>query len=395
MNDYEGELTEFALVVPVPEVLQRGQVNVGEKALFDHLDAYTAPRLVEYFDEDPCSPLVLESMRMPMAASVNKMASGAARRKSLGVTVEAEYTVGEYDIVILSAKESDGLETWLIESGYHIPKGASAALRPYIKQDMKFFVAKVNLKEQAKTGLQKLRPLQFAFSSEKFMLPIRLGLINAKGPQELLIYVLTKSGRVETTNYRTTKLPTGMNLPVFVKQEFAQFYKAMFSEQVRRDGSRTVFTEYFWNMGWCDPCAADPLSREELKKLGVFWLNDSANKPMPRRAFNSALPVMATRLHLRYTAETFPEDLMFQETKDTQNFQGRYVLRHPWKGEAGQCDAAASYLKNLGKRHEKESQELARLTGWDINEIRGKMDIPQEDGEKPITSKDPWWKNLW
>ena len=47
-----------------------------------------------------------------------------------------------------SAKESDGLETWLQQSGYKIPNGASAALQPYIKQDMKFLVAKVNLKEQ-------------------------------------------------------------------------------------------------------------------------------------------------------------------------------------------------------------------------------------------------------
>ena len=31
LNDYKGELTEFALVVPVPQVLQREQVNVGER----------------------------------------------------------------------------------------------------------------------------------------------------------------------------------------------------------------------------------------------------------------------------------------------------------------------------------------------------------------------------
>ena len=54
VNDYEGALQEFALVVPVPSVLERGQIHVTENALVDHLDAYTAPRLVEYFDEDPC-----------------------------------------------------------------------------------------------------------------------------------------------------------------------------------------------------------------------------------------------------------------------------------------------------------------------------------------------------
>ena len=77
---------------------------------------------------------------------------------------------------------------------------------------MKFFVAKVNLKEQARTGLTYLRPLQFAFESRKFMLPLRLGMVNARGPQDLIAFVLTRNGRVETTNYRTVKLPANMDL---------------------------------------------------------------------------------------------------------------------------------------------------------------------------------------
>src|SRR4029079_6581995 len=55
-NDYKGELREFAIVVPVPAVLERGQIRVGDRSLVEHLDAYSAPRLVEYFDPDPCSP---------------------------------------------------------------------------------------------------------------------------------------------------------------------------------------------------------------------------------------------------------------------------------------------------------------------------------------------------
>ena len=50
-----------------------------------------------------------------------------------GVTIEARYTVGEYDILILSAKESNGLETWLTENGYRVPAGASRVLGGYLK----------------------------------------------------------------------------------------------------------------------------------------------------------------------------------------------------------------------------------------------------------------------
>ena len=54
MNDYQGEPSEFALVVPVPVVLQKGQVHIGDRELFQKIDAYSSPRLVEYYDPDPC-----------------------------------------------------------------------------------------------------------------------------------------------------------------------------------------------------------------------------------------------------------------------------------------------------------------------------------------------------
>ena len=53
-NDFQVDPTEFAVVIPVPTLLTRDQIHVGDQAVIDHLDAYTAPRLVEYFDPDPC-----------------------------------------------------------------------------------------------------------------------------------------------------------------------------------------------------------------------------------------------------------------------------------------------------------------------------------------------------
>jgi hypothetical protein len=353
----------------------------------------------------------MEMARAGAPQSMNAPAPASARDKALGVTVEAQYTVGEYDIVILSATESDGLETWLQQNGYRIPRGASAALRPYIRQNLKFFVAKVNLKEQAKTGFTYLRPLQFAFDSEKFMLPIRLGMINANGPQDLIVFVLTRGGRVETTNYRTVKLPANVDIPAYVKGEFARFYKALFDEQARKEEFRVAFTEYFWDMSWCDPCAANPLSPAELRQAGVFWLDHPADAPPISGAIGgspgpaapqgvvrarpvlppNAAPVMLTRLHVRYSRDTFPEDLMFQETKDRQNFQTRYVIHQPWKGDPDACEDAKGYFRELHVRYEREAQTLAALTGWNINDVRKNMDFTPI----PIANPTPWWQNLW
>jgi len=300
------------------------------------------------------------------------------RAKKLGVTIEATYTVGEYDILILSAKESTGLEQWLKESGYRIPAGASSVLGSYLKQQMRFFVAKVNIKEQAKLGFTYLRPLQVSYASPKFMLPIRLGTVNANGPQDLFVFALTRKGRVETTNYRTVRLPTGVDLPVNVKQEFPAFYKAMFTEQVKREDMRAVFLEYAWDMGWCDPCAADPLSNDQLKKLGVSWLDPQAisgNPAAPPQAPfrpSQGSAVFVTRLHVRYDREHFPEDLVFQETGDKTNFQGRYVMMHPWRGPITN-ERGRQYVKTLPARIEQENQNLAKMTGWPIEDIRAKV----------------------
>jgi len=384
-NDFQGDPKEFAIVIPVPTFLEKDQIHVGDKALLDHLDAWSAPRLVEYFDEDPCNP----RLRMAMAGMATDMAKGDIQHeKALGVTVEAKYTVGEYDIVILSADQSDGLETWLKENQYRIPDGASKVLEGYIKQKMRFFVAKVNIEEQSKLGFTYLRPIQVAYESPKFMLPIRLGMLNASGPQELFIYALSEKGRVETTNYRVVKLPTGMDIPLYVKDSFGDFYKAMFSEEVKKEDMRAIFQEYAWDMSWCDPCAAQPLSNDELRKLGVFWLNEgdtSSRQAGPQNVF-------LTRLHLRYDAEHFPEDLVFQETGDRTTFQGRYVLRHPWPGDSD-CPAAKHYRQDLVDRQKKEAETLANLTGWDIEDIYRKMDLHADGSETGGAKK--WFQKIW
>jgi hypothetical protein len=390
-NDFKGDPTEFAVVIPVPTFIERGQIHVGNQATIDHLDAYTSPRLVEYFDEDPCRRRVYESDAVFRALPSAPSAGARQRASALGVTIEATYTVGEYDILILSAEESSGLETWLRENDYRIPDGASRILGSYIKQGLRFFVAKVNLAEQSKLGFASLRPLQVAYESPRFMLPIRLGTVNADGPQELFVYALTRDGRVETTNYRTVELPTGMELPAFVKGEFGDFYRALFAAANGRENAAVVFQEYAWDMNWCDPCAADPLSHAELRELGVFWLADRPGPvPLqPRAQPDQARDVFVTRLHVRYDAERFPDDLVFQTTGDRSNFQGRYVLRHAWDGEST-CEAGDAYRRALPERWEREAQTLAGLTGWDVNDIRAKMKL---DDLPPPPAK--WWERIW
>jgi hypothetical protein len=381
-NDYQGEVKDFALVVPVPVVLKQEQVHVAEPKIIERLDAFSAPRLVEYFDDNPCEFRAFDnSMYFPQSEDSPMLQKNASPRssKTLGVTIEEKFTVGEYDILILNARESNGLETWLNQNGYQIPQGASKLLGSYIRQNLKFFVAKINLQEFDDKGFQSLRPLQIAYESPKFMLPIRLGTVNAQNEQDLIVYLLSPKGQIELTNYRSVKVPSNVDIPEFVQQEFSDFYKSMFKTAYDKENKKVAFVEYAWDMGSCDPCSADPLTSEELKQAGVFWQN--------RNEFSN---VFITRLHVRYTRDRFPEDLKFQETSNQESFQGRYVIRHPYKGEIT-CDAGKSYRNSLRKRQEEEGKNLAKLTRWDLNKINSKINFVTSQSYE----SSPWWRKLW
>lgn len=390
-NDYQGEAKDFAMVVPVPEVLKESDIRVVQQFVFDKLDAYTAPRLVEYWDPNPCiqdqyeKTMSMSSMKSVMPVSV---AEELVEDADLGVTIEATYTIGEYDILILSATESTGLKTWLTTNGYKIPKDAEEVLQPYINDKMKFFVVKVNLEAQKATGLQTLRPLQIQFNSSRFMLPIRLGMANSSGDnQDLIIYTFTKKGRVETANYRTTLLPTNRDIPEFVMTNglFGEFYKSLYDKAWRQEGKNTVMLEYAWNVSSqqsvkCDPCPTPPISFAEMREAGVWWLGTNQ--------WNGSYTgdLFVTRLHVRYGRSTFPQDLLFLNTPNQEAFQGRYVIHHAATGNLN-CSEGKNYLETLRMRKKKEMQELVALTGWSASKyahLLGDVSEPKKIITDPI-----------
>jgi hypothetical protein len=379
-SDYQGEPSEFALVVPVPSFIKREQISVVDPKIVDHLDAYTAPRLVEYFDPDPCAEPNLLSYAKPVSLATAVASVQPAPPAYPSVKVEARYDVAEYDIAILSAEDSDGLIRWLTDNGYKIPAHAEPVIGSYIKQKMHFFVAKVNLQRMQAIGNAYLQPLQVRYETAKFMLPLRLGTVNANGPQDLVIYALTQKGRVEASNYRTVKVPSDVNVPLFVKGDFGNFYKATFDRAVARENMHGVFVEYAWDTGWCDPCAAEPLAQDELARLGAGGngKGDAVTQLITPAASSGNDAPFVTRLHVRYDAQSFPEDLNFIETSDRDNFQGRYILNHP-ASTTGTCKAAKTYRASLAQRFKEEADTMVNLTGWSHDDIVNRMTMAGED----------------
>jgi hypothetical protein len=347
-NDYKGPLEDFAMVVPVPVVLKKADVKTLSKAVFERIDALGSPRLVEYWEQDPCPPprppmrYKRSSDRAPSAAPAMDRAGGRAPV----VKIEARFEVGEYQILILSATEAAGLETWLRQNRYKIPAGAEPLLRPYVEAGSKFFVAKVNPKKvQMVDNRAALSPLRFHYDTEEFSLPIRLGLMNASGKQDLIVNILSADKRYEVANYKNVVIPTNFDVRPAVKTRFAEFYAALFDKTLEANPGAVV-TEYAWTAMpqlKCDPCPDQVPADADMMTLG----GDVVGGRIATGNY------VLTRLHARYGRNDMKDDLRFKEAKPITGgrevrgpqgleygaapsaqsfFQARYAIRYWWTG---------------------------------------------------------------
>ena len=417
-NSYEGPPGDFAMVVPVPVVLHKENVKTLTREVFTRIDQMAAPRLVEYWETDPCWQPIYDSED---DSAVRGGAPGAIPEPSPadegGVKIEAQFTVGEYEVLILSASDSSGLDKWLRKNKYNIPAGAEAVLRPYVEAGTKFFVAKVDAKKVKFDGNKAvLSPLRFHYDSPEFTLPIRLGLLNAKGHQDVIVHILARGQRYQAANYKNVTVPTNLIVDDDVRKRFGEFYAALFDETLAQN-PKSVVTEYSWDASSCDPCPGPTLTSDDFTTFG-------ADVTPSKQPYGFVL----TRLHARYTSQTLGEDLVFEAaaplvggrgTPDsygelqekgakpggTNNFQGRYAILHPWEGkiacqtpvrgrwggpppgESGQGTQAAMDLANAKRGDAK----LATLVRQDVPEIKltTTNKLPPLSSTKPMDGAAP------
>ncbi len=356
-NNYQGPPEHFALVVPVPVVIKEAQVKTLPRDVFDKIDVLGAPRLVEYWEQDPCrvdEPLEAAGMVFAGATATEELlVKDDSDDRDYHVKVEAKFSVGEYDIEVLSAEQSTGLDRWLRDHHYTIPAGAEPLLRPYVEQGTKWFVAKVDpAKVKFENGMATLSPLRFFYDTADFTLPIRLGLANSNGTQDLIVNILAPNARYEVANYPNVTIPTNLLVRDEVRTRFGEFYAALFDHTLQQVPNAVV-TEYSWDAGSCDPCPGPTLDGNDLATLGADVLGKTYKDVDTSNGFT------LTRLHARY-GKTVTNDLVFRAVdpivggrgipdqsgslpievahEGVNSFQGRYVILHPWTGTVA-CEA--------------------------------------------------------
>ena len=322
-NDVEASVKDFAIVIPVPEVLDEDDVRVVDASFIDQIQRYAGPRLVTYecadfayLDEWGRGSSGCGGCNADDAFYALDSAETDADPPS--VTVEAEFAVGEYDIVILSSEDSADLLTWLNNEGYGVSEAAESMLGEYIAADSKFMAAKVRLDDvpvaDGIVGRPYLTPLQISYDSDTFSLPIRLGTVNSPGTQDLIVYALTdvNEGEVSISNYPQAELATDCMFDEARHGDMDDFIGDQIDAAVdANDGAAWVRT-YSWTGGWCDPCPdGQQLDDATVTELGFE---------------GGAGAVHTTRLWMRYDADAAAEDVVLYTTGGGAAAQLRYIV---------------------------------------------------------------------
>ncbi|MFT5456778.1 MAG: hypothetical protein ACI9K2_003266 [Myxococcota bacterium] len=318
--DQEGDVADFGLLVPVPPGLDDADVRLVDAGLFATLDAYSGGRLVRY----TCDDAVVRShysngigcaMEYATADSSQSLDSGGAwgggPEADGAVTVEAAFSEGVYDFVVLDATDGVALRTWLAEQGFELPRDERGILDEYIEGGQQFLAARVRL--DAAVDGEWLQPIQLRYPGSSTVIPIRIGTLSASGPQDVVVYTLTSDAYWGITTYPEVELETDCMLPkgIDLPDHLEQATDAAFGGE-----PAAWMVEYAWGGGKCDPCTVpDGLGRDVMREMG-FEQEDAWS------------PFYFTRLHVRYAPEAAEVDLVLQSTGDTQILKQLRFIEH-------------------------------------------------------------------
>ncbi|MCP4809390.1 MAG: DUF2330 domain-containing protein [Proteobacteria bacterium] len=382
-NDFQGELEEFAMIVPVPVVLTEEDVRVLDPALFDRLDIYSGPRLVSYTCDElyPEPPeferpesgfgCMSKDYELSAQADTGMMTVDA---EETSVEVESQFIVGEYEVVVLSAEDSLDMLQWLSDEGYQVSPNQEELIQEYLDNGSFFFAARV-FTDRMPAGQESLSPIQFTYESEGFSLPIRLGTTNSTGSQDLVIYAITspEKGRLGISNYEEAELESVCLYDESQFEDFGEFYTGRFDLAV--DNQPMWVAEYGWllqnNSNKCDPCPPeigdDPFPVSDAIALG--WGDVDVADTGWR--WGVTLPdFYFSRLHVRYTPEQATQDLALYESGINDNIQQRYVQYETYleseypicdwgmvTDDPGTCADESKEMRQRMKYYEGESDE--------------------------------------
>jgi len=327
MSDYEGPLEPFAMVLVVPPDVTVEHVTTLKREFVDRVDAISAPRFHEYWEQDPCDPGPVEQeWQRSMKANASSAFLGGGDMpqstqkvaKELSLDVKAKQKEGEYSFTLLG--KDDSVSGWLKSKGYNVPAGAEQAVAPYVQAGMRLVVAQVDTNRIELVGGDRaqLSPIRFWTEQAYTTLPDRVGLVNAGGKQELIVYVIDPEQRYESKNYKNLFPPTNVEVDFSVKERIGEFYAGL-QDIIAQKTPGAILNEYAWPSDGCgQPCATEPLAIAELLSLGgdVFELSVPKEEKQPKPPEPTKEEVAAFK---EATKELKPKERKAKEKQDKED----------------------------------------------------------------------------
>lgn len=322
---YDGPAEPFAMIVEVPGAVTLDDVKTLPRELVAKLSTQDAPRLVEYWEQDPCERYQEHVPQKKKPTSTIAPRTPTAQLRDGGATIEAQFTTGEYEIAIVEPKL---IVEWLRREKYSVSDEAAARWKASAERGRWFVVAKVDPQRVSfDRGHAELSPLRVRVASPTVTVP--------HGDAELVVHVLARGQRYEVTNLRNVAMPTNFDVLPNAKDDFDAAYDALFTSTIAREPGAVV-TEYARDLDTCDPCAGPALSAQELVTLGADsrggWVLTRLHARGPwtddELVLDAAPPISGGR-EFRGGDGALEKGTRISATNQ---FQARYASRHPWPG---------------------------------------------------------------
>ncbi len=231
---YEGDRTEFAWVIPVPDLLGSGDISTVSADIFQDLYVLTEPSAYGYYGYN--------------AQFLVGCSSGSQPDEFRTVKVWDTLQVDDYEVAILSAGQSADLSDWLAANGYAFPDGHGNELDYYVDKSWFFVAVKMNPAVERPPSMggdygeetQEMKPLALSFDTAEPVYPLRISAVSSKDEVEVLVYVIGRH-RMAPTNYHTEEVR--LTSP-FEGGDFPAYYEEQFRASLARAGASSVLVEY-------------------------------------------------------------------------------------------------------------------------------------------------------
>lgn len=425
LPDYQGPLSNFAVILPVPKDVTPQQVSTLKREFVDRVARVSAPKFAEFWEMDPCDTEEVEQdWQRDMTAKadtgflgVMQTEPGKKVAKELLLDLKAQKKDGEYKEIVVGT--SDEIKTWLKKKAYALPPGGEESLSTYDAAGYKFVALDVDVNRVELVGGDRaqLSPIRFVTSATISSLPTRFGLPSAAKEQELLIYTFVPEQRFQVTNYPTLPAPTNLRVVTEyedkpgstfnLKEKTGEFYAALHDRFLQKHPGSFVIEYAFPADTSGQPFTTEPLLPHEILTLGAdvfeadlpeavrrpkapeptaeeeeklkallaekvtpkekkaakeMWLADR-EELVARKGLLERNQYILSRLHYRYAAAAMPKDV---ELGPAAPLEGGNALP---MGEFGESDLS---VKEGGK-----NEFQARYNGVFPNKVVVKCEAPK------------------